>query len=204
MTQGACNFPLADDLWCGSPTSTRREAYCLFHAGISRIQRRTQICDEVEKAAENLHRADLTVLERGEQYAEWIELADKPAKKSDDVILSQPAKELKSDANPKGAGRKESGVSKADRELGIDKDDAHRAVKVASISVEAKEAARELGLDDVSAPVTITDLVPGVCRWPIGDPLTTDFRFCGAPSPAGRPYCAGCAKLAYEPVGRAA
>jgi K+-transporting ATPase c subunit len=30
----------------------------------------------------------------------------------------------------------------------VDKDDAHRAVKVASLSPEAKEAAKEVGLDD--------------------------------------------------------
>ena len=40
------------------------------------------------------------------------------------------------------------GVNAASRELGIDKYDAHRAVKVASLSPEAKKAARETGLDD--------------------------------------------------------
>ena len=33
------------------------------------------------------------------------------------------------------------------------------------------------------------------CLWPIGDPGTADFRFCGKPSIAGKPYCAEhCAK----------
>jgi GcrA cell cycle regulator len=27
------------------------------------------------------------------------------------------------------------------------------------------------------------------CRWPEGDPRKTDFRMCGAPRAAGRPYC---------------
>ena len=45
-------------------------------------------------------------------------------------------------------GRPESGVNAAARVLGISKDDAHRAVQVASLSEEAKEAARESGLDN--------------------------------------------------------
>ena len=62
-------------------------------------------------------------------------------KKADDK-LSQTA------TVSKGGRGKESGVRAAARELHIDKDDAHRAVKVASLSEEAKEAAREAGLDD--------------------------------------------------------
>jgi len=42
----------------------------------------------------------------------------------------------------KGGRGKSEGVRKAARDLGIDKDDAHRAVKVASLSDEAKEVAR--------------------------------------------------------------
>jgi len=39
-------------------------------------------------------------------------------------------------------------VRAASRELGVDRDDARRALKVASLTEEAKEAAREVGLDD--------------------------------------------------------
>lgn len=83
--------------------------------------------------AENLHRADLSKLERDEQIAEWVRLTDE--------ISAQPAQKL-------GRGRPEGGVSAASRDLGIDRDDARRAVQVASLSDEAKDAAREHGLDD--------------------------------------------------------
>lgn len=36
------------------------------------------------------------------------------------------------------------------------------------------------------------------CCWPIGEPGTRGFRFCDAPAPGGKPYCAEHAKLAYE------
>ncbi len=84
--------------------------------------------------AENLHRAELTVLERDEQIAEWVRLSDKHAQSAQ--------------VSAKGGRGVEGGFSKASRELGIDRDDARRATKVAGLTQEAKDAAREVGLDD--------------------------------------------------------
>jgi ParB family transcriptional regulator, chromosome partitioning protein len=83
--------------------------------------------------SENLHRAELTTLERDEQVAEWIRLASEKPAQSAQVL---------------GGRGKKGGVSQAAREIGVDRDDARRAEKVASLSEEAKEAAREHGLDD--------------------------------------------------------
>ena len=47
--------------------------------------------------------------------------------------------------------------------------------------------------------VTIQELKADMCRWPLGDPSTEDFRYCGNGSLAGRPYCAHHAVMAYEP-----
>lgn len=88
--------------------------------------------------AENLHRAELTALERDEHVSEWIRIAEKKAEDK----LSQAATVSKG-----GRGNKE-GVRAAARELNIDKDDAHRAVKVAGLTAEAKYVAKEQGLDD--------------------------------------------------------
>lgn len=89
---------------------------------------------ELWEIAENLHRAELTALERSEQIARWVVLTDQN-------VLSQVA-------TKHCVGRPEGGVRAAARELGVDKDDAHRAVKVASLSDDAKQAAKEVGLDD--------------------------------------------------------
>ena len=50
--------------------------------------------------------------------------------------------------------------------------------------------------------VTIMELRETMCRWPIGDPTTPEFRFCGARSPGGGggPYCGHHAQIAYQPV----
>ena len=90
--------------------------------------------------SENLHRAELTALERSELTAEWIRLTS-PADKLFQVET----------VSAKGGRGKEGGVNAAARELGISKADAHRAVKVAALSAEAKEAARDAGLADNQA-----------------------------------------------------
>jgi ParB family chromosome partitioning protein len=88
---------------------------------------------ELWEIAENLHRAELTALERDEQIARWVELtSDKPVQ-SEQVY---------------GGRGNQGGLSAATRELGIDRADAWRAIKTASLTEEAKEAAREAGLDD--------------------------------------------------------
>ena len=40
------------------------------------------------------------------------------------------------------------------------------------------------------------------CRWPVETPDATDFRFCGNRPVDGLPYCAGHARLAYQPNSR--
>lgn len=52
----------------------------------------------------------------------------------------------------------------------------------------------------VSQRVTIMDLRESMCRWPLGDPTTPDFRFCGARSITGLPYCTHHAEIAYQPA----
>ena len=91
--------------------------------------------------AENLHRADLTVSERAENIAEWIRITGEKA------VSAQLAPKL-SARGRSGEGRPESGINAAVRDLGIDRTEAQRAVKIASITPEAKEAARAAGLDD--------------------------------------------------------
>ena len=39
------------------------------------------------------------------------------------------------------------------------------------------------------------------CRWPLGDPGSGDFAYCGLTPVEGRSYCAGHCRLAYRPPG---
>jgi GcrA cell cycle regulator len=47
---------------------------------------------------------------------------------------------------------------------------------------------------------TILELTEDTCRWPIGDPGTSDFFFCGGNTMGALPYCAFHSRVAYQPV----
>jgi GcrA cell cycle regulator len=68
----------------------------------------------------------------------------------------------------------------------------------------AAPAIRPAAVDPVAIPasqrVTIMDLRESMCRWPLGDPTTPEFRFCGARSITGLPYCTHHAEIAYQPA----
>jgi GcrA cell cycle regulator len=51
----------------------------------------------------------------------------------------------------------------------------------------------------ICEPVTIMELRESMCRWPIGDPTQSEFRFCGAKKLPGQgPYCACHSGIAYH------
>jgi GcrA cell cycle regulator len=46
---------------------------------------------------------------------------------------------------------------------------------------------------------TVLTLGRHMCKWPIGDPSSSEFTFCGRRAADERPYCVEHAKLAYQP-----
>jgi GcrA cell cycle regulator len=48
--------------------------------------------------------------------------------------------------------------------------------------------------------ITILQLSDKTCKWPIGDPGSEEFCFCGHGPRAGSPYCEYHARLAYQPL----
>ncbi len=83
--------------------------------------------------AENLHRAELTKLERAEQIEEWRSLQAEVRKNSAPSGGKQPA---------------EAGIRATAETLGVDEKTVRNAAEIAGISEEAKEAAQEAGIDD--------------------------------------------------------
>jgi GcrA cell cycle regulator len=76
------------------------------------------------------------------------------------------------------------------------------ALAVAEATAEAPQPARapEEVVVPLSLKVTIVELRESMCKWPIGDPSSTEFRYCGSPAHSGTPYCAHHGKLAYQPA----
>lgn len=52
----------------------------------------------------------------------------------------------------------------------------------------------------VAERATILQLNERTCKWPIGDPSTDDFYFCGRQSDSASPYCAHHCRIAYQPA----
>lgn len=56
---------------------------------------------------------------------------------------------------------------------------------------------------DAAIPIgqrrSLAELTDTTCRWPVGDPATESFFFCGAPSIRDAPYCAEHQQRAYAP-----
>lgn len=47
--------------------------------------------------------------------------------------------------------------------------------------------------------VRLEEIRAFACRWPLGDPTSGDFAYCGLEAAQGRPYCAGHSRMAYLP-----
>jgi len=47
---------------------------------------------------------------------------------------------------------------------------------------------------------SLLELTEDTCRWPIGDPGSSEFYFCGGPAMTSLPYCAYHSRIAYQPA----
>lgn len=66
------------------------------------------------------------------------------------------------------------------------------------ISPEALASVREV--EKRARKLTLMDLTERTCKWPIGDPATDKFWFCGLPSAPGKPYCEAHVGVAFQPM----
>ncbi len=66
------------------------------------------------------------------------------------------------------------------------------------ISPEALASVREV--EKHAKKLSLMELTERTCKWPIGDPATEDFWFCGLPSLPGKPYCEAHVGVAFQPM----
>ncbi|WP_234853886.1 GcrA family cell cycle regulator [Paracoccus everestensis] len=66
------------------------------------------------------------------------------------------------------------------------------------ISPETLASVREV--EKRAKKLTLMELTERTCKWPIGDPATDKFWFCGLPSQAGKPYCDAHVSVAFQPM----
>ncbi|MFC3167309.1 MULTISPECIES: GcrA family cell cycle regulator [Paracoccus] len=66
------------------------------------------------------------------------------------------------------------------------------------ISPETLASVREV--EKRARKLTLMELTERTCKWPIGDPATEKFWFCGLPSQPGKPYCEAHVSVAFQPM----
>jgi GcrA cell cycle regulator len=73
--------------------------------------------------------------------------------------------------------------------------------RAAPILQEPRIAPESRALEHIEQPGGATVLTLGrhMCKWPIGDPASEEFTFCGRRAADERPYCVEHAQLAYAP-----
>ena len=66
------------------------------------------------------------------------------------------------------------------------------------ISPEALANVREV--EKKAKRIGLMDLTERTCKWPVGDPATEDFWFCGLGVKPGKPYCEAHVGVAFQPM----
>lgn len=66
------------------------------------------------------------------------------------------------------------------------------------ISPEALAKVNEV--EKTAKRLTLMELTERTCKWPIGDPATDNFWFCGLPAQQGKPYCEAHVGVAFQPM----
>ncbi len=66
------------------------------------------------------------------------------------------------------------------------------------ISPEALASVREI--EKKAKKISLMELTERTCKWPIGDPATEDFWFCGLAVQPGKPYCEAHVGVAFQPM----
>lgn len=66
------------------------------------------------------------------------------------------------------------------------------------ISPEALAKVNEV--EKTAKKLSLMELTERTCKWPIGDPATDDFWFCGLGVQQGKPYCEAHVGVAFQPM----
>ncbi len=66
------------------------------------------------------------------------------------------------------------------------------------ISPEALANVREV--EKKAKKIGLMELTERTCKWPIGDPATEEFWFCGLSAQPGKPYCEAHVGVAFQPM----
>ena len=124
------------------------------------------------------------------------------AKKTAESKGTKKAVETKSVASKKGTVKSASKVAdkKASAKTAAKAAVKETVAKKAEPKTSGKSAAKNLAMHQriIQHSLEMANLKPNQCRWPIGDPDSEHFHFCGETVFVGKPYCYEHCKQAYQ------
>jgi len=106
---------------------------------------------ELWEIAENLHRKELSAMQRNLYLGRWVKLAERKLRLAGEVsaqVARKPRQHRGEVGQGVGGGRPIGGISAATRELGVERTKALRAVKITRLTKAAQAEAERLGLDN--------------------------------------------------------
>ena len=134
-------------------------------------------------------------------------IKDKNLSKNKDLKVSDLENILKESTQRKGKkrGRKPSIKTLTSKEIksnsGSDTNE-NSSLEIGEIDNEIDKVAlaNMIEIEKKAKKLTLLELTEKTCKWPIGDPATSEFWFCGHPSEQGKPYCETHVSIAFQPV----
>lgn len=66
--------------------------------------------------------------------------------------------------------------------------------------IDPKALAKVSEVEKQAKRLSLMELTSRTCKWPVGDPATEDFWFCGLAVQAGKPYCEAHVGVAFQPM----
>src|SRR6056297_717614 len=66
--------------------------------------------------------------------------------------------------------------------------------------IDPEALAKVSEIEKKAKRLSLMELTERTCKWPVGDPATEDFWFCGLPVQTGKPYCEAHEGVAFQPM----
>jgi len=131
----------------------------------------------------------------------------KPAAKEKPAVAAKPAPKptIKAKPAPVPAIKEEQELD----ENGIPISAARRAIIPAGQPLPPQPSANEISpealakvseVEKTAKRLSLMELTEKTCKWPVGDPATDDFWFCGLAVQQGKPYCEAHVGVAFQPM----
>ena len=107
---------------------------------------------------------------------------------------------LKKTVSKKNAANKTTDVKSEKKKTVSNDKNPKQNVEKPVIKTASKKTKKDLALHEllIQHALQMANLKPNQCRWPIGDPDSDNFHFCGETVFSGKPYCYEHCRQAYQ------